>query len=53
LSYAPEDLTEYNNLSIPIDISGQKLILKDPGQVYIGKAIIVGRFWVEFGMFWG
>ena len=36
-----------------IDIIGLLLLVEDPGQVYIGKAIIIGRFLVGFGSILG
>ena len=35
------------------DLAGQNKLLKDPGQVYIAKAINIGRCLVDFGIFWG
>ena len=31
-----------------IDLASQNRVLKDPGQVYIGKTINMGRFLVDF-----
>ena len=40
-------------VSKSFDLAGQNKLLKDPGQVYIAKTINIGRFWVDFGIFWG
>ena len=38
------DLTDRISFSKSFDLAGQNKVLKDPGQVYIAKAINIGRF---------
>ena len=51
------ELTDRINFSKSFDLAGQNKALKDPGQVYIAKAINIGRFFgrflVDFWIFWG
>ena len=47
------DLTDRISFSKSFDLAGQNKVLKDPGQVYIGKTINIDRFLVGFGIFWG
>ena len=47
------DKTDRISFSCSFDLAGQNKLLKDPGQVYIAKTINIGRFLVDFGIFWG
>ena len=51
------DKTDRISFSFSFDLAGQHKLLKDPGQVYIGKnckhGSIFGRFWIDFKIFWG
>ena len=38
------DLTDRISFSKSFDLAGQNKALKDPGQVYVAKTIIIGRF---------
>ena len=42
------DKTDRISFSCSFDLAGQNKLLKDPGQVYKGKTINIGRFLVEF-----
>ena len=42
------DKTDRINFSFSFDLDSQNKVLKDPGQVYIVKAINDGRFFVDF-----
>ena len=46
-------LTDRISFSKSFDLAGQNKVLKEPGQVYIAKTINIGRFLVDFGIFWG
>ena len=45
--------TDRISFSFSIDLAGQNQLLKDPGQVHVGKTISMGRFltnfWSNFG----
>ena len=47
------DLTDRISFSKSFDLAGQNKVLKDPGQVYIAKAINIGRFLADFGSMLG
>ena len=58
------DLTDRISFSKSFELAGQNKVLKDPGQVYIAKAINIGRFFdrcfrffggflIDFGILWG
>ena len=44
LSYGHENSIPKNRISKSFDLAGQNKALKDPEQVYIGKATNIGRF---------
>ena len=46
------DLTDRISFSKSFDLAGQNKVLRDPGQVYIAKAINIGRFVDRFFRFW-
>ena len=41
MNYVSEDLTDKAFFSTSTDLAGQKPILEDPEQLYIGKTIII------------
>ena len=45
--------TDRISFSCSIDLAGQNQLLKDPGQVYIGKTINMGRFLADIGSILG
>ena len=47
------DKTDRISFSCSIDLAGQNKLLKDPGQLYIAKAINIGRFLVNFRLILG
>ena len=47
------DKTDKISVSFSFDLAGQNQLLKDPRQLYIAKAINIGRFLVDFGILWG
>ena len=47
------DKTDRISFSFSFDLAGQNKVLKDPGQVYIGKTINIARFFVDFGSILG
>ena len=47
------DKTDRISFSKPFDLAGQNKLLKDPGQVYIGTTINMGRFWADVGSILG
>ena len=47
------DKTDRISFSKSFDLAGQNKLLKDPGQVYIAKAVNISRFLADFGIFWG
>ena len=44
------DKTNRISFSFSFDLAGQNQLLKDPGQVYVGTTIDMGRFLADF---WG
>jgi len=50
------DKTDRISFSSSIDLAGQNQLLKDPGQLYMGKTINIGRllavFWSILAVFW-
>ena len=47
------DKTDRISFSFSFDLAGQNRVLKDPGQLYIGKTINIGRFLADFGSILG
>ena len=47
------DKTDRISFSCSIILAGQNKLLKDPGQVYIGKTINMGRFLADVGSILG
>ena len=45
--------TDKINFQFSIDLASQIQLLKDPGQVYIGKTINMGRFLADLGSILG
>ena len=46
------DKTDRISFSFSFDLAGQNKLLKDPGRVYIPKAINIDRFLIVFFGFW-
>ena len=47
------DKTDTISCSFSFDLAGQNKLLKDPGQVYIGKTVNIGRCLADFGSILG
>ena len=52
LSYKYENSMDTFLFAMSFDLASQNNAVKGLGEVYIGKTIIIGRFWVDNGILW-